>query len=98
MYLCISGVGTLGSHMDSGPDGRILSTGTLDRNGLKWDKASTGASLSKERPNLKTGTLLSPLTGQRSWILTFSLRTPSWRPPPPARTAENQCPGVSLAA
>lgn len=81
VYLCISGDGTLGPHVDSGPDGRVPSPGTLDRNGLKWDRAAAAASLSlRSGPDLKTGTLLSPLTGQHGWTLTLSPRTP-WRPP-----------------
>lgn len=86
MYLCISGDGTLGLHVDSGPDGRILSPGTLDGNGLMRDKASTAALLSlRSSPDLKTWGSSPFSSGRAAWlgpdtVLEDSLQAPSTRP------------------
>lgn len=86
VYLCISGDGTLGLHMDSGPDGRILSPGTMDGNGLTWDKAPTAASLSlRSSPDLKTWDSSPFSSGRAAWlgpdtVLEDSLEAPTTRP------------------
>lgn len=91
MCICVSAEMALWDACGLWPRRQSPKPRTLDERAEVGQSSSSSSVLSlRSGPDLqKTGTLLSPLTGQHGWTLTLSRGLPGG--PLPAQTAENQC-------